>query len=130
MIRHLLGAIGLLTALVPDRIVALFEAIAVKNPDEGAVHSWFTHLLRVEGGVIVLATRRDGRLYAWLMTLTGLLGAVLVLVPGLYERIAGPLVYENPASVEWNDHLSDGVRAIGAVYVVLAIMNRRRRTES
>ena len=129
MIRSLLATLGLVTALVPDRIVDLFEAIAVKNPDEIAVHSWFNHLIRVEGVVIVLAVLRDGRLYAWLMNLTGLFGAVLVLVPDLYERIAGPLVYEDPESVEWHDHLSDGIRVIGVVYVLLALLNRRR-TES
>ena len=130
MIRPLLGALGLVTALVPDRIVDLFEAIAVKNPDELAVHSWFSHLIRVEGVVIVLAALRDGRLYAWLMNLTGLFGALLVLFPDLYERIAGPLVYEDPEPVEWHDHLSDGIRVIGVVYVLLALLNRRRRTES
>ncbi|UWG49191.1 Uncharacterized protein AArcCO_4016 (plasmid) [Halalkaliarchaeum sp. AArc-CO] len=129
MIRPLLGALGLVTALVPDQIVDLFEAVAVKNPDEITVHSWFTHLIRVEGVVIVLAALRDGRLYAWLMNLTGLFGAVLVLVPGLYERIAGPLVYEDPGSVEWHDHLSDGIRVIGVVYGLLALLNQRR-TES
>ena len=129
MIRSLLATLGLVTALFPDRIVGLFEAIAVKNPDEIAVHSWFNHLIRVEGVVIVLAALRDGRLYAWVMNLTGLFGAILVLVPDLYERIAGLLVYEDPDSVEWHDHLSDGIRMIGVVYVLLALLNRRR-TES
>ena len=124
MIRSLLGALGLVTALVPDRIVDLFEAVAVKNPDEITVHSWFSHLIRAEGVVIALAALRDGRLYAWLMNLTGLFGAVLVLVPDLYQRIAGPLVYEDPESVEWHDHLRDGIRVIGAVYVLLALRNR------
>ena len=127
MIRHLLGALGVLTALVPDRIVDVFEAIAVKNPGEHTVHSWFSLVIRAEGVVIALAALRDGRLYAWLMNLTGIFGGVLLIVPGLYERIAGPFVYENSKSVEWNDHLTDGVRVIGAVYVLLALLDRRRR---
>lgn len=80
--------------------------------------------------VIVLAALRDGHLYAWLMNLTGIFGAILLFVPGLYERIAGPIVYENPESVEWNDYLTDGVRVIGTVYVLLALLDRRRRNRS
>ena len=127
MLRQFLGALGILTALVPDRIVNVFEAIAVENPEENTVHSWFGTLIRVEGVVITLAALRDGRLYAWLMNVTRIVRAVLLFVPRLYEQMAGPLVYEDPESVEWNDHLTDGVRVIGAVYVLLALLIRRRR---
>jgi hypothetical protein len=127
MLRHFLGALGLLTALIPDRIVDVFEAIAVENPEENTVHSWFDPLIRAEGVVITLAALRDGRLYAWLLNVTGIVGAVLLFIPRLYEQIAGALVYEDPESVEWNEHLTDGVRVIGAVYVLLALLDRRRR---
>ena len=127
MLRHFLGALGLLTALIPDRIVDVFEAIAVENPEENTVHSWFDPLIRAEGVVITLAALRDGRLYAWMMNITGIVGAVLLFIPRLYEQIAGALVYEDPESVEWNEHLTDGVRVIGAVYVLLALLDRRRR---
>jgi hypothetical protein len=127
MLRQFLGALGVLIALIPDRVVDVFEAIAVKNPEENTVHSWFGPLIRVEGVVITLAALRDDRLYAWLMNVTGIVGAVLLFVPQLYEQIAGALVYENPESVEWNEHLTDGVRVIGAVYVFLALLDRRRR---
>ncbi|MDB2239496.1 hypothetical protein [Halorubrum ezzemoulense] len=130
MLRQFLGALGVLTALIPDRIVDVFEAIAVENPEENTVHSWFSPLIRVEGVVITLAALRDGRLYAWLMNVTGIFGAVLLFVPRLYEQIAGVLVYENPESVEWNEHLTDGVRVIGAVYVLLALLDRRRRNRA
>ena len=130
MLRQFLGALGVLTALVPDRIVDVFEAIAVENPEENTVHSWFSPLIRVEGVVITPAALRDGRLYAWLMNVTGIVGAVLLFVPRLYEQIAGALVYENPESVEWNEHLTDGVRVIGAVYVLLALLDRRRRNRA
>jgi hypothetical protein len=130
MIRQFLGGLGVLTAFVPDRVADVFEAIAVENPGENAMHSWFSPLIRAEGVVIALAALRDGRLYAWLMNLTGIFGGVLLFVPELYEQIAGPLVYENPESVEWNEHLTDGVRVIGAVYVLLALLDRRRRNGS
>lgn len=127
MIQQFLGTLGVLTALVPDRIVDVFERVAVENPGENTVHSWFGSLIRAEGVVITLAALRDGRLYAWLMNVTGIFGAVLVFTPELYEQIAGPLVYEDPESVEWNEHLTDGIRVIGAVYVLLALLDRRRR---
>jgi len=127
MIRQFLGALGILTALVPDRIVDVFEAIAVENPEENTVHSWFGPLIRAEGVVITLAALRDGRLYAWLLNVTGIFGAVLFFIPRLYKQMAGPLVYEDPASVEWNEHLTDGIRVIGVVYVLLALFDRRRR---
>ena len=81
----------------------------------------------MEGVVLTLAVLRDGRLYAWLMKVIGIFGAVLLFIPGLYEQIAGLLVYEDPESVEWNEYLTDGVRVIGAVYVLLAFLDRRRR---
>jgi len=130
MLRQFLGALGVLTTLVPDRIVDVFEAIAVENPEENTVHSWFSPLIRVEGVVIALAALRGGRLYAWLMNVSGIFGAVLLFLPRLYEQIAGPLVYEDPESVKWNEHLTGGVRVIGAVYVLLALLDRRRRHES
>ncbi|WP_435100645.1 hypothetical protein [Halorubrum sp. N11] len=130
MLRQFLGVLGVLTTLVPDRIVDVFEAIAVENPEENTVHSWFSSLIRAEGIVITLAAFRGGRLYAWLLNVTGIFGAVLLFIPRLYERIAGPLVYEDPESVEWNEHLTDGVRVIGAVYVLIALLHWRRRNES
>jgi hypothetical protein len=127
MLRQFLGALGILTALIPDRIVDVFEAIAVENPEENTAHSWFGPLIRAEGVVITLAALRDGRLYAWLLNVTGIVGAVLLFIPRLYEQIAGALVYEDPESVEWNEHLTDGVRVTGAVYEFLALLDRRRR---
>ena len=130
MLQQFLGVLGVLTTLAPDRIVDVFEAIAVENPEENTVHSWFSPLIRAEGVVVTLAALRGGRLYAWLLNVTGIFGAVLLFLPRLYERIAGPLVYEDPESVEWNEHLTGGVRVIGAAYVLLALWDRHRRNES
>ncbi|MGM0449088.1 MAG: hypothetical protein ACQERM_12715, partial [Methanobacteriota archaeon] len=57
MLRQFLGVLGVLTTLVPDRIVDVFEAIAVENPEENTVHSWFSPLIRAEGSAITLAAR-------------------------------------------------------------------------
>ncbi|ELZ49617.1 hypothetical protein C464_04046 [Halorubrum coriense DSM 10284] len=59
-----------------------------------------------------------------------LLGAIGVLTALVPERLAGAfegLAVEDPASVAWNERLTDGVRAIGVVYVPLALWERRQR---
>jgi hypothetical protein len=64
----------------------------------------------------------------------GALGVLATLVPdrtvNVFEAIAGPLVYEAPESVEWNEYLTGGVRVIGAAYVLVALWDRRRRNRS
>ena len=64
----------------------------------------------------------------------GALGVLATLVPdrtvNVFEAIAGPLVYEDPKSGEWNEHLTGGVLVIGVAYVLLALWDRRRRNGS
>ena len=100
MLRQFFGVPGVLTTLAPDRIVDVFETIAGENPEENTVYSWFSPLIRVEGVVITFVALRGSRLYAWLMNVSGIFGAVLLFIPRLYEHIAGPLVYEDPESVD------------------------------
>ena len=38
MLRQFLGVLGVLKTLVPDRIVDVFEAIAVENPEENTIY--------------------------------------------------------------------------------------------
>ena len=64
----------------------------------------------------------------------GVLGVLTTLAPDrivdVFEAIAGPLVYEAPESVGWNEYLTGGVRVIGAAYVIVALWDRRRRNRS
>jgi hypothetical protein len=64
----------------------------------------------------------------------GVLGVLTTLAPDrivdVFEAIAGPPVYEDPKSGEWNGHLTGGVRVIGPAYVLLALWDRRRRNGS
>ncbi|MFC6889977.1 hypothetical protein [Halorubrum trueperi] len=79
----ILGALGVLTALVPNRIVDVFEAIVVEKPGENTVHPWFSLMIRAEGVMFALAALRDGRLYAWLLNLTGTSTVPVVVSAGL-----------------------------------------------
>lgn len=125
--RRLIGLIGLLTALVPDRIIGVFEDVAIENPSECQANPWLRSGIRIEGIVITLASLLGGRAYAWMMNLTGFFGAIVLLFPQLYREFASALVYENSDAVEWNAQFTTGVRLIGALYVIMAIISFRKR---
>lgn len=129
MARTLIGLLGAVTALFPDRILDVFESFAVENPDECTVNPWVGPGIRTEGVLVAVVGLLGGRAYAWTMNVTGAFGAVVLLFPDLYRRFATGLLYERPGDVEWNDRFTPVVRAIGALYVLLAARAfARRRT--
>lgn len=121
MMRPLIGIAGVLATLVPDRMIDIFETAAIKNADEQTLKPWISSVIRTEGFAVAVVSLAGGRAYAWMINLTGLFGAAILLFPQLYRQFATWLLYENPDDVEWNDTFSDGVRLIGIVYVLLAI---------
>lgn len=127
MIRTFIGLLGVLTTLVPDRMLDVFEAVAIENPGECTPRPWIGSAIRAEGVLVTVASLLGGRAYAWMMNLTGAFGAVVLLVPQLYREFAKALVYENPEAVEWNEQFTDGVRIIGVVYVLLAVRAFKKR---
>ncbi|MCD2201308.1 hypothetical protein HZS55_14220 [Halosimplex rubrum] len=127
MIRTLVGVLGALSALFPDEIVELFEKLAIANPSEGTVRGWVRPAVRSEGVLIAAISLFNGRAYTWLMNLTGLFGAIVLLFPDLYRRFATAFLYERPESIEWNERFKSAVRAIGALYVFLAAKTYRER---
>jgi len=127
MIRTLVGVLGALSALFPDEIVELFEKLAIANPSEGTVRGWVRPAVRSEGVLIAVISLFNRRAYAWLMNLTGVFGAIVLLFPDLYRRFATAFLYERPESMEWNERFNLAVRAIGALYVLLAAKTYRER---
>jgi hypothetical protein len=125
--RLILGVLGAVTALFPDRVIDLFEEMAITNPGNSSTRSWFRSSIRAEGVLITVACLLGGRLYAGLMNLTGLFGAVVLLFPDVYRKIATTMMYEQPDQVEWNERLTPGVRIIGAVYLLVAIWSFIKR---
>lgn len=121
MLRVVVGLLGLLTTLFPDRILDVFEAVSIENPDESVTKSWVSSVIRAEGVGLTLASLTGGRAYHRLMDLTGIFGAIVILFPRAYRRFAIALLYEDPAEVEWNYQFTDAVRIIGALYVLFAV---------
>lgn len=127
MIRTLVGVLGAISALFPDKIVGIFEKLAIANPSEGTVREWVRPAIRSEGVLIAAISLRNGRAYAWLMNLTGLFGAIVLLFPDLYRRFATAFLYERPESIEWNERFRLGIRAIGALYVFFTAKTYKER---
>lgn len=120
MLRTFISVLGVVTALFPDEVIALFERLAIVNPEEGTIRAWVRPAIRSEGVLVAAGSLLGGRSYAWLMNLTGVFGAVVVVFPELYRKFAPAFLYERPNSIEWNERFTTGVRIIGAVYVFLA----------
>lgn len=131
MLRMLIGVLGGVTALVPDEIAGIFEKFAIANPGEGTLRTWVNQAIRSEGILIAVVSLLGGRSYVWMMNLTGVFGAIVLVFPDLYRRFATTLLYEHPDSIEWNERFTTGIRVIGAVYVFLATKTYRdHRNES
>ena len=127
MIRGVIGFLGIVSTLVPNRIIDLFERLAIENHEDGTTRSWFASMVRAEGIVITLVCLFKGKPYTWMMNLTGAFGAVILFFPDLYRKLAAMLLYENPEQVEWKDRFAAGVRLIGALYILLSVREFRKR---
>lgn len=127
MIRPMVGLLGIVTALVPDRILEAYETFAIENPDEQSLRSGVSRGIRGEGAVVTVLSLLGGRGFAWMMNVTGAFGAFVLLFPERYQRLAARLLYENPEDVKWNDRFADGVRVIGVLYVFLALREFQKR---
>jgi hypothetical protein len=129
MLRPLIGLLGAVTAVIPDRMLAVFESIAIENPDATTTRPWIHAGIRAEGLAIAAASLVGGRAFAWLMNLTGAFGLVLLVRPETYRRLATTLLYDQPRDVEWNEQFTRGIRLLGVLYVLLgawAALGRRR----
>ncbi|MFW5917443.1 MAG: hypothetical protein ACOCRD_03430 [Halorubrum sp.] len=129
VIRTLIGVAGGLTVLVPDRIVEVFERVAVANPDEIEPRSGLLPTLRAEGAIVVGIALTGGRVYAWTLYVAGAFGSLLLAFPRLYREMAARFVYDDPDAVEWNVGFDGVLRFVGALYVLWGIREFRRRRE-
>lgn len=129
--RLILGILGVITTLFPNRVIGLFEAIAVSDAGDASTPPWFRSAIRAEGVLITFACLFGGRVYGVMMNVTGVFGAVVLLFPDVYRKIATAIVYDQPDHVEWNDQFTPVVRIIGVLYVLIAVRAfKKRRTKS
>ena len=125
--RLIIGVLGAITALFPDRIIGVFEEVAISDSGDTSTRLWFRSAIRAEGILITAACLFAGRLYAGMLNLTGLFGAVVVLFPDIYRKIATTVMYDQPDQVEWNNRVTPVVRLIGVVYIIIAIRAFKQR---
>jgi len=125
--RPVIGVLGAITALFPNHIIDVFEEVAISDSGDASTRSRFRSSIRVEGILITIACLLGGRLYAGMLNLTGLFGAVVVLFPDMYRKIATTLIYDQPHKIEWNDRFTPVVRLIGVVYILMAIRAFKKR---
>ena len=120
----------MITTLFPDRVIDVFKAIAVSDAGDPSTRPWFRSAIRAEGVLITFACLFGGRVYGAMMNMTGVFGAVVLLSPDVYRKIATAIVYDQPDHVEWNDQFTPVVRIIGVLYVLIAVRAfKRRRTK-
>ncbi len=129
MARLTLLAVGALLALVPDRILDLYEDLAVESPERPSRQPWLRSLVQAEGLVVTVFSLLGGRMWAWLLNLTGLTGAFAFLVPERYLSLGSKFAYERASSIDWADQAPTVVRVLGAISVFLAVRAFFQRRE-
>lgn len=125
--RLFLAVVGFITALVPEKMIGLFEDGFIENPDEVTRSSTGASAIRAEGILVVVASVLGGRAYAAMWYITGLAGSILIVFPQGYRRFANAVIFEDGSTVEWREGYTRVVRAIGALYLLLCIWQWRKR---
>ena len=130
MVRPLLALFGVVTALFPQQVLAIFEAFALENPAEAERRPWVTQAMRGEGIVILVVSVFGRRSYRWMHYITGIFGVVLALSPAVYGYLGQILLYENHDTVRWNPRSFPVLRVLGIGYVKMAVRVFRRHRVS
>jgi hypothetical protein len=129
MSRALFGVLGALVAVIPDRVIQIYETIAFENPEEATPKGYLRPAVRAEGVVYVLVALLDGRAYDRLMDVVGVFGALALCFPRRYLETGGRLVYEDADTLKWREEFVTVTRVLGAVFLGLstrACLNRLR----
>ena len=125
MVRTLLALVGVLELLIPGRVVAAAERIALKNPDECELRGWTLPMARLEAIVfLLLAARGDSQ--GRLRTLLALVCGPAAVFPRQYVDIGAWLAYTEPERCEWKAWVVPVTRVMGIVYVLAALGARHR----
>ena len=140
MFRQILAVLGGLVALAPHRTLAAFETVAVDVDADDAARSeaadvptlrpWVPSLVRTKGVMLVLAALAGGRVYRVLIGVIGVGGGIVATFPRRYQRFATRLIFEDPDQVQWHERSTPLLRAIGALYVAIALDSRRSEASS
>lgn len=125
MLRGLLAALAVVELLVPDRFIEFWEPVALENPEECSLRSWVIPVARLEGLLVLAALVRPEAFSGALRSALGWYGLMAALSPRGYLEYWTPLVYDDAESCEWKPWVVPATRAIGVLYVLLALFGWR-----
>lgn len=120
VIRTLLGLGGIVVALIPGRVIELYENLAIENPDECPPKSWVAPAIRAEGIGLAILSLSGGRAYATFMKFAGAVGVVAFFFPRQYAAFGFGIAWKRSDSIEWRSGLFPAVRVMGAFSALLA----------
>lgn len=125
MLRRVLAGFALLELLVPQRVIAVAERLALENPDECELRPWTVTIARLEAAVFLLAMRRSRGLSGSLRALLVAVGVPAALFPRQYLAFGAGLAYVDASTCRWKSWVVPMTRALGIVYVLAALRGRR-----
>ncbi|AUX09112.1 hypothetical protein AArcSl_1483 [Halalkaliarchaeum desulfuricum] len=126
MFRKLLGVLGLLWMLAPDRLAHATERWATETPGVPELRSWVVPAIRLEGAMYVLLAWRGGTPYAALKKVFGGVGLFALAYPEQFVGYGTRLAYRNPEECEWKPGVYTLARFVGLVSLLVAIDELRR----
>ena len=127
MSRALIGVLGAILAAFPERVVRVYESIALGNAEEATAKRYLVPTVRAEGLAYVLVAAIDGRVYDRLMDVVGVFGALALCFPRRYLETGGRLVYAD--GVQWRDGFVTVARALGAGALALSVRAYLKRSD-
>ncbi|MFC6905933.1 hypothetical protein [Halalkalicoccus tibetensis] len=130
MLRSLLAVLAVVELLAPERVIEFGERLALENSGEASLQPWITPVARLEGLVLLVALVRPPALPGPLRSMLGWFGLLAVLSPRGFIDYWTDLVYEDAAVLAWKPWVVPATRAIGVLYVLLALFGWRSKEET
>lgn len=121
MFRRLLGMIGVVEVLWPERLIAVSQRLAFGESEPGELRSWVVDMARGEGLVLMFVAWRSDTGYRAFKKFIGLLGMFAALFPHAYVDYGSRLVYADASEVEWKPWVYRFTRVIGVFYVLVGL---------
>ena len=130
MSRALVGVLGTLLAVFPERVVRAYESLALEDPAEATATRYLVPTVRAEGLAYVLIAAIGGRAYDRLMDVVGVFGALALCFPRRYLDTGGRLVYGDADALAWRGGFVTVTRALGAGALALSARAYLNRADS
>lgn len=121
MLRPVLTAIGVIEVVSPEALIDAAEEIALDNPAACELRRWVVPGARLEGLVFLFMMWRSDASYAVFKRFLGLVGILALLYPRTYVDYGSSLAYVEGSEPEWKGWVYPGTRAIGLLYVLIAL---------